>query len=537
MARTSSSSKRKYSKKKSLKLSSEANRKKKSRRNESKKLRRHDDSFSSSSDDESSTSSVFSSSSSDGEYKSKRSRSRVRSEVKGSKKRSKRRSLSEDSSGEDSPPSKKRKRSKKKGDKKMKKKTIKKKKKSKRDAYISSASSDSESCSTCKDDDDSSSDEGAPRMRSRGRSRGKKKDHKKRSYKDRSRTRSSSPSNSYDDDVSVEKVMVENNSRRLKSVITVVKPSEDDEVDMKTDELKEEIVYDNDDYPSCKSNDSNELVDRSNVSPEKNIPTSVISEVNSTSVLNDSKEKKSDATGSEVDKLELILRQKALENLSKFRGGNKAKTAVSVDDTHSRDQSSVKQLTSARVDRGQSQSLTPVSQPVVPRSRFTWRRDPSVVTAKVETAVSHSGPHTSELQPVAPKIPSARVENKTVIEKKGSTESGTRPKLQRTRLSPASRVEKETVSETSESIVNKDNTSGSTETKVDQKSNTAPETSASASSVKEGNSKVQQTETTDSSQFEKKTMSVMRGGEMVQVSYKVYIPTRAPALARRQLKR
>ncbi|KAI3986756.1 hypothetical protein MKX01_014294 [Papaver californicum] len=40
-----------------------------------------------------------------------------------------------------------------------------------------------------------------------------------------------------------------------------------------------------------------------------------------------------------------------------------------------------------------------------------------------------------------------------------------------------------------------------------------------------------------SSQFEQKTMSVMRGGELVQVSYKVYIPNKPPALARRKLHR
>ncbi|PIA35169.1 hypothetical protein AQUCO_03600076v1 [Aquilegia coerulea] len=39
------------------------------------------------------------------------------------------------------------------------------------------------------------------------------------------------------------------------------------------------------------------------------------------------------------------------------------------------------------------------------------------------------------------------------------------------------------------------------------------------------------------SEFEQKTMSVMRGGEMVQVSYKVYIPKKTPALARRLLRR
>ncbi|KAI3854184.1 hypothetical protein MKW98_024607 [Papaver atlanticum] len=40
-----------------------------------------------------------------------------------------------------------------------------------------------------------------------------------------------------------------------------------------------------------------------------------------------------------------------------------------------------------------------------------------------------------------------------------------------------------------------------------------------------------------SSQFEQKTMSVIRGGELVQVSYKVYIPNKPPALARRKLNR
>ncbi|URE47267.1 hypothetical protein MUK42_14422 [Musa troglodytarum] len=39
------------------------------------------------------------------------------------------------------------------------------------------------------------------------------------------------------------------------------------------------------------------------------------------------------------------------------------------------------------------------------------------------------------------------------------------------------------------------------------------------------------------SQFQQKTFSRMRDGELVQVSYKVYIPKKSPALARRQLQR
>lgn len=55
-------------------------------------------------------------------------------------------------------------------------------------------------------------------------------------------------------------------------------------------------------------------------------------------------------------------------------------------------------------------------------------------------------------------------------------------------------------------------------------------------SSKEGASQNAIKESVDST-FQQKTMSVMRGGEMVQVSYKVYIPQRAATLAKRQLKR
>ncbi|KAI3809590.1 hypothetical protein L1987_19185 [Smallanthus sonchifolius] len=476
---------RKHSKKK---ISSEGQRKKKSRRNKTKKLLHHDESFSSRSDDESTSSS----SSSEGEYKRKRARSRSRNEIKGSKKRSRRRSLSDDSS-EDSPPVKKRKRSKK-------SKKIKKKKRSlKRDAYISSASSDPGSCSTCKDED-SSSDEMGSHGRSRGKSREKKKDHRDSTkgrignMKNMSKTRSSiSPSTSYGSE-RIEKVTMENNPMRLKSVITVANLEKEEEDNMNYDGLKEETVYDYDDYPSSKSNDSIELVDRFNTSPDKK---SVVKEVNSGSNLDDNKEKDSNVSGnigSEADNLELILRQKALENLSRFRGGIKIKPVVSVDDKPKGAQSGVNQL------KHETVSMTPVSQPVINRSRFTWRRDPSVTTAKDEKAATYSETLSSGSQPAELKLQSAN-------------------------LSSMSRVDNKFVNETSKIMVNTKN--------VDQKSTAVVETPSTAS-IKEGE---QQNESNDNSQFEKKTMSVMRGGETVQVSYKVYIPNRAPALSRRQLKR
>ncbi|GJT27338.1 hypothetical protein Tco_0907613 [Tanacetum coccineum] len=124
--------------------------------------------------------------------------------------------------------------------------------------------------------------------------------------------------------------------RWWKSIITVAKPPENEVLDvLKKDEPKDEIVYDYDDYPTSKSNDSNELVDRSNVPPEK-----CVIELDS-------------APGnvvSEVKDLESILRQKAFEDLSNFRGGPQTKPVVPVNN---------EQPTSAVV------SMSPVSQPVM----------------------------------------------------------------------------------------------------------------------------------------------------------------------------
>ncbi|KAI7729966.1 hypothetical protein M8C21_008130 [Ambrosia artemisiifolia] len=485
-------------------------RKKKSR-SKSKKIRHRDDSSSSFSDDECTSLSLDSSSSSEGEYRSKRARSRSRSEVKGGKKRSRRRYSSEDSS-DDSLPVKKRKRSKK--SKNVKKN--KKKKSSKRDSYVSSANSDSGSSSTCKDQDDSSGEMGS-RGRSRGRSREKRKGRRdsttgrvgKRKNKSEAR-RSVSPSSSYGSERN-ENVTMENNPVRLKSVITVANVEKEEEDDnMKNDELKEEIVYDYDDYPSSKSNDSVELGDRVNSSPDKG---SVVKEVNSGANLGGDKEKEGNVSGnigSEVDDLESILRQKALENLSRFRGGIKTKPVVAIDDKPKSNQSDVKQPTDGTV------STTPVSQTATDRSRFTWRRDPSAATGKDEKAASYSESHSSGPRPAELKLQKSRVDNKSVNEK---------PMVDNKFVNEKSIVDNKFVNE--KSMVDTNN--------ADQKSTAVVETSSA--SKKEGSSKEQQNESNDNSQFEKKTMSVMRGGEMVQVSYKVYIPNKAPALARRQLKR
>lgn len=90
-------------------------------------------------------------------------------------------------------------------------------------------------------------------------------------------------------------------------------------------------------------------------------------------------------------------------------------------------------------------------------------------------------------------------------------------------------VEKSSV-ETSKSVGQTDGNTDGVEN-VDESSTSQPSSSLK-STLEEQNSKDQQ-----GGQFEQKTMSVMRGGEMVEVSYKVYIPKKAPALARRHLRR
>lgn len=70
----------------------------------------------------------------------------------------------------------------------------------------------------------------------------------------------------------------------------------------------------------------------------------------------------------------------------------------------------------------------------------------------------------------------------------------------------------------------------------DRKTSEASAPDSSVLSAGEGKSQAG-TEDKDGSQFEKRTFSRMHDGETVQVSYKVYIPTTSPRLARRKLQR
>lgn len=291
-----------------------------------------------------------SSSSSEDDYRSSRSRSRNRKDVKGGKKRARRQSSSRESS-EVSPHVRKRKGSRRDDDHEMRKRTG--RKKSKRDASVSSSGSGSRSCSTCQ----SSSDEvengkrrGRLKRKEKGGRRLEKAKRGSKTSRDRSRSCSSCSRHSEDsEDPIEERVMEESNSRRLKSVITVVKQENESSGELKADEPKED-VYDYDDYPSCKSNDSNdgcsrkELPQYSHVVSETNRPLDdeqgEVSNIRTCSVeesrkdgkprydgdgkndgLGESNKVLSSTVGLNDDDMESILRQRALENLKKFREG------------------------------------------------------------------------------------------------------------------------------------------------------------------------------------------------------------------------
>ncbi|OIW05280.1 hypothetical protein TanjilG_03669 [Lupinus angustifolius] len=353
MGKSSASLKKKGSKKSSK---AKASSKRKSGKYKSKKVSRHEVSLSSSDYDDSKSMDTSMSSSSEDSH-TKRSRSHSRKYVKGRKK-VRRRSHSRDSS-EDSLYARKRKKMKRKSEHEVRKKPYQKKKKVKREASVSPRGSGSRSCSTCQGGN-SGSDDDSQYESFGGRSERKEKDKRKlkrgRSKNEKSsryRTRSCSPCTPYNGscaEVAEDKYVGENNSRRLRSVITVTRAAEESD-ELYRNETNEEIVDDHD-YP-CRSNDSkdggtkresghhilpsseeklrdeDEIGDLSadfNFMEPKTVDRSYDDRSNlqaySAEASESMKNETNDTSGANLDNddLESILRQQALENLKRFRG-------------------------------------------------------------------------------------------------------------------------------------------------------------------------------------------------------------------------
>ncbi|CAH9104494.1 unnamed protein product [Cuscuta epithymum] len=339
--------------KSSKRKSSEILRSKKSRKSKKKPSRRHR-SISSCSDDDSVSSISSYSSSSEEDYRSRKGgRSRSRADVKSKKKRSERRVSSNRESKEDSAPSRKKKRSKRKRNTEHKEKHQKKRR---RDLSISSATSDSLSCSSC-ESEPSESEEVELESRSRNKIRDKINPDKHKIEAKESRTKSAISLSAEDqsDFNSVfqkgEEHVSLNHGRRIKSVITVVEHPQQEENEENNLSQNNEA----EDKLECRSgivSDKSSLVKKMMVK-EDCVINDVISghrssgkRVSNLSINQDemkSLEGESEKEGRVIDSvvsvnatssgsndLELILRQKALENLRKFRGKVQAESPVTV---------------------------------------------------------------------------------------------------------------------------------------------------------------------------------------------------------------
>ncbi|PQP94871.1 G patch domain-containing protein 8 [Prunus yedoensis var. nudiflora] len=623
--------------KKRAKISSQAGTRKsskskpKSRKYRSKKLRRRDDSPSHSDDSDSRSLESVSSFNSDDDSRSRRARSRTRRDLKGSKKRSRRRSHSHDSS-EDSPHGKKRKSAKKKNDYEARKKS-RLRKKPRRNASISSRSSASFSCSTCPsgsisgDEIGSKKHRGRPGKRNRDESDINKVESgtKRAKYRSRSCSSRGTCSERGGDSQSEEKVTFENNLRRLRSVITVTEEDKHGRW-MDKDGHKEEMAYD-DDYPSCRSNDSNDggckreldnhlhvVEKRTGVESGKeeealvsNVPIEDLTDsgnvfekdcggqddgINSSrdgigiaGPVNENTKEVSGAISSlPGEDLESILRQRALENLKRFKGSHQRIPAVTTSEEN-KSNSDLKQPSTVKADFVQIESPKESgARAVVAKSSKGGATEMVVAKSSKEDAAEMVGA-TQLLEkanglPVRDSIVSSQILGKELDGTSGSNELQdvtcptyqvalgnsdkkvdttavlNKPNLASPKLRchsakahstwkqaagsqepPHERllviensVDKST-SETAQTVPQTQSTCSNGDDINDDRGCTAPEPSG------ENGSDKQPGEGKDGSQFEQKTMSVMRGSEMVQVSYKVYIPKKPPGLARRQLRR
>ncbi|KAI3457431.1 hypothetical protein Pfo_014094 [Paulownia fortunei] len=520
--------------------------------NKNKKLRR-DFSVSSYSDDQSTSLDSDSLSTYDSGYKRRKAK-RSRGGLKSTKKRAQKRSARSNGDA-DAHSVRKRKRL---GRDRVVKPIKKSSKKKPKKHLSSSSSSDSESCSTCQSSSSSSTADGK-RQRSKviidkeiERLRGRE------SYKAQKKRKVRSPSCSScgggsDHGISVSHsegpLSPVNNSRRLRSVIAVAYQTHDEgENRWEKDPHKEEIVYDQNDYPSPKSLDSNEggsKMELDNHSPGasnkricvENVASEEITELGKSRIdegdqenagnhqsegahMNTfEKEKEIDmsvpvaALGGDV--LETILRQKALENLRKFQG--RLQTGPRSTNLKMNNESDVNRSSAGTVDVVQNNSTkqgSPNAREMNQSSGLALKSDFSRFTEVKKLPVSEH----VEKEPGMAKQTVAHPPNGAAL--LGGLEE-----------------DKYACSHTvlAKPVSNSDTSPGAGATNACSSSTAEP--SSSVGPMSGEHNLERENEAKDGSQFEQKTMSVMRGGEMVQVSYKVYIPKKAPALARRQLRR
>ncbi|XP_059284435.1 uncharacterized protein LOC132037818 [Lycium ferocissimum] len=385
----------------------------------------------------------------------------------------------------------------------------------------------------------------------------------------------------------------ENNPKRLRSVIIVPEKTRDKEGDEQgPDMLKEEILNKHHNCPSCGSHDNNDLDIKPKLASCSCFPSNQTMQVGNLiiddafppnsetfgptrvggamdphpyrvkEVSNDYGGKSGvsdDITNTGVEDLETVLRKKALENLQKFR--KELQPNVKSGAKEKKNDSDVNKLSPSKTEVIPYKSLEQEKKEGLALNQVKECRSKLVITEEF----SHS----------------TKIEINTPVEENkgkgsGSIEQSVTQPADRSALSQSPEKEDHTTGPVLINELEPAKLSCSTTVQTYKKENSLAskrniiktpvplrpgvlstgtsdnldkgvvndsirstvETTSSVRSTSEGlTSEHQPDETKDASQFEKKTMSVMRGGEMVQVNYKVYIPKRAPALARRQLKR
>ncbi|KAK4355388.1 hypothetical protein RND71_024359 [Anisodus tanguticus] len=385
----------------------------------------------------------------------------------------------------------------------------------------------------------------------------------------------------------------ENNPKHLRSVIIVPEKTDDKEGDEQGPDMpKEEILNKHHDCPSCRNHDNNDLENKPKLASCSCFPSNQTMQVGNL-IIDDGfppnsetfdptkvggamdphpnrvKEVGHDNEGKSgisdniantgVEDLETILRKKALENLQKFR--KELQPNLESGAKEKKNDSDVNKLSSSMTEVVPYKSLEQEKKEGLALNQVKECRSKPIITEEF----SHS----------------TKIEINTPVEENNGKGSGS---IEHSVTQPADR------SALSQSLEKEDHTTGpvlindpepgklscSTTVQTYKKENslaskrniiktsvplrpgvlssgtsnnldmgvvnesilpTVETTSSVRSTSDRLTSNHQPDETKDASQFEQKTMSVMRGGEMVQVNYKVYIPKRAPALARRQLKR
>ncbi|KAG7534139.1 hypothetical protein ISN45_Aa08g017170 [Arabidopsis thaliana x Arabidopsis arenosa] len=530
MGKSSSSSKIiKHSKDSSNKLRSV--KKKKSKRNKSKKIRRIKESESSGSD-----SSSYSSSEDD--YRRKKKRRTKLSKKRSRKRYSSSESDDDDDDGDDRLLKKKKISKRKDGYVGKKKKKVVSRKRRKRDLSSSSTSSEPS-------DNDGSESDGKRRSRDRGRRLGEVKAA-------RSRSRYGLEGESEPDECwQVEDdVMTEKNPRRLKSIVVV-------SYSYGNDERKEE-----DDRDVYMTRGGNRELGDSEESDERDGETTVSysrsrADDNGFGEYSKSETNKSSHTDNSLkdDDLEAILKKRALENLKRFRGVTQ-KSGIAKKEVSSVSEGEPMQIESEKVEESQDHGLMEqqVCDSEVSKDLETSEKILHVVNVKESgTALANSASQQDQQSgdtatvKASSGISSCSTKRKLVrpILGKDSLNLASRKEASGSQDAEAESIDGSTIDknclESTLALVTKNEGEHIEPTKVRSTLNAESSSHADTEAVDEikGRSQSEQKmdETKDESQYEQKTMTVMRGGEMVQVSYKVYIPKKTSSLGRRKLNR